>query len=164
MANALSIELLSPPIAERGGIVLLVGVQDHAQRPGRLGICGPRLGGCIGLLKLLPNGRQKTAHLQPGQRVPTCWLEARVCGSSERQSKQKDDRHALRTRMSRPDTIADVSGRSTMGSASDVNRSPAIGHVRSPGQSADWPHYRSEYTRADAVSRGSVSVSIIGNR
>ena len=63
----LGIELLSPPIAERGGIVLLVGVQDHAQRPGRLGICGLRLGRCIGLLKLLPNGRQKIAHLQPGQ-------------------------------------------------------------------------------------------------
>ena len=45
-----------------------------------------------------------------------------------------------------------------MGSASDVNRSPAIGHARSPGQSADWPHYAPSMTRADAVSRGSVSV------
>jgi hypothetical protein len=54
--------------------------------------------------------------------------------------------------------MADISGRSTMGSASDVNRSPAIGHARSPGQSADWPHYAPSMTRADAVSRGSVSV------
>ncbi len=54
--------------------------------------------------------------------------------------------------MSRPDTIADIRGRSTTGSASDVNRSPAIGHARPPGQSADWPHDAPSMTRADAVS------------
>ena len=41
--------------------------------------------------------------------------------------------------------------RSTM-SASDVNRSPAIGHARPPGQSADWPHDAPSMTLADAVS------------
>lgn len=61
--------------------------------------------------------------------------------------------------MCRPDTIADIRRRSTMGSASDVNRSPAIGLARSPGRSADWPHYAPSMTRADAVSRGSVPVS-----
>ena len=66
--------------------------------------------------------------------------------------------------MSRPDTIADIRGRSTMGSASDVNRSPVIGHARSPGQRADWPHCAPSMTRADAVSRGSVSVSQLGGR
>jgi hypothetical protein len=60
--------------------------------------------------------------------------------------------------MSRPHTMANIRGRSTMGSASDVNRSLAIGHARSPGQSADWPHSAPSMTRADAVSRGSVSV------
>ena len=65
--------------------------------------------------------------------------------------------------MSRPDTIADISGRSTMGSASDVNRSPAIGHARSPGQSADWPHLRSEYDpRRRRVKRKRLGVKRLG--
>ncbi len=90
------VEQVSPLIAGGGCVVLLVGVQDHAQSPAGLGVLRIRLGRGIRLADLLANGWKEVVEIQPRkvrERLAAC-RSGCACGEGEGKNQQDRDRHA----------------------------------------------------------------------